>query len=151
MFNYGSKQYIIECMNACINESNNLIEDLEIITKLQREDFKIRPEEDGAKILGNLVFKFFIVIKILSCPFLFSSLATVMIFGKESLKIASAFVLNSFSILLGCCIPGKITLIFDESIPTLIAKSLVKFELATMKFALFVLLIISLFNDEPIS
>ena len=36
-------------------ESNNLIEDLEIITKLQREDFKIRPEEDGAKILGNLV------------------------------------------------------------------------------------------------
>ena len=37
------------------NESNNLIEDLEIITKLQREDFKIRPEEDGAKILGNLV------------------------------------------------------------------------------------------------
>ena len=37
------------------NESNNLIEDLEIITKLQREDFKIRPEEDGAKILGNMV------------------------------------------------------------------------------------------------
>jgi DNA topoisomerase-6 subunit A len=36
------------------DESNKLIEDLEIITNFQREDFKIRPEEDGAKVLGDL-------------------------------------------------------------------------------------------------
>jgi len=36
------------------DESNKLIEDLEIVTNFQREDFKIRPEEDGAKVLGNL-------------------------------------------------------------------------------------------------
>ena len=36
------------------DESNKLIEDLEIVTSFQREDFKIRPEEDGAKVLGNL-------------------------------------------------------------------------------------------------
>jgi len=36
------------------DESNKLIEDLEIITHFQREDFKIRPEEDGAKILGDV-------------------------------------------------------------------------------------------------
>ena len=31
-----------------------MIEDLEIITHFQREDFKIRPEDDGAKILGDV-------------------------------------------------------------------------------------------------
>ena len=36
------------------NESNNLAEDLEIVTKCMREDFKLRPEEDGARIIGNL-------------------------------------------------------------------------------------------------
>ena len=36
------------------DESNKLIEDLEIVTNFQREDFKIRPEEDGAKILGDV-------------------------------------------------------------------------------------------------
>ena len=34
------------------SESDRLIEDLEIITALQREDFHIRPEEDGATIFG---------------------------------------------------------------------------------------------------
>ncbi|MBT5594807.1 MAG: DNA topoisomerase VI, partial [Euryarchaeota archaeon] len=29
------------------NDSNNLAEDLEIVTKCLREDFKLRPEEDG--------------------------------------------------------------------------------------------------------
>lgn len=36
------------------NESNNLAEDLEIVTTCLREDFKLRPEEDGARIIGNL-------------------------------------------------------------------------------------------------
>ena len=36
------------------NESNNLAEDLEIVTKCLREDFKLRPEEDGARMIGNL-------------------------------------------------------------------------------------------------
>ena len=36
------------------DESNKLIEDLEIVTHFQREDFKIRPEEDGAKVLGDV-------------------------------------------------------------------------------------------------
>ena len=36
------------------DESNKLIEDLEIVTKFQREDFKIRPEDDGAKVLGDV-------------------------------------------------------------------------------------------------
>ena len=31
------------------NDSNNLAEDLEIVTKCLREDFKLRPEEDGAR------------------------------------------------------------------------------------------------------
>ena len=35
-------------------KSNKLIEDLEIVTHFQREDFKIRPEEDGAKVLGDV-------------------------------------------------------------------------------------------------
>jgi DNA topoisomerase-6 subunit A len=33
-------------------ESDRLIEDLEIVTSLQREDFHVRPEEDGAAIFG---------------------------------------------------------------------------------------------------
>lgn len=36
------------------NESNNLAEDLEIVTKCLREDFKLRPEEDGARMIGNI-------------------------------------------------------------------------------------------------
>lgn len=36
------------------NESDSLIEDLEIISKLQRENFHIRPEEDGASIMGPI-------------------------------------------------------------------------------------------------
>ena len=36
------------------NDSNNLAEDLEVITKCMREDFKLRPEEDGSSIIGNL-------------------------------------------------------------------------------------------------
>jgi DNA topoisomerase-6 subunit A len=39
------------------NESNNLAEDLEIITKCMREDFRLRPEEDGARIIGNVTFE----------------------------------------------------------------------------------------------
>jgi len=35
-------------------ESDRLIEDLEIVTALQREDFHIRPEEDGAAVFGPL-------------------------------------------------------------------------------------------------
>ncbi len=36
------------------DESNKLAEDLEIITKCLREDFKLRPEEDGARVIGDL-------------------------------------------------------------------------------------------------
>ena len=36
------------------NESNNLAEDLEIVTKCLREDFKLRPEEDGARMIGDI-------------------------------------------------------------------------------------------------
>jgi DNA topoisomerase VI subunit A len=36
------------------NESNLLAEDLEVITRLLREDFKLRPEEDGARVIGNI-------------------------------------------------------------------------------------------------
>jgi DNA topoisomerase-6 subunit A len=36
------------------DESDNLAEDLEIVTKLLREDFKLRPEEDGASVIGNI-------------------------------------------------------------------------------------------------
>ena len=35
-------------------ESDRLIEDLEILTSLQREHFNIRPEEDGATIIGPI-------------------------------------------------------------------------------------------------
>ena len=36
------------------SESNLLAEDLEVITHLLREDFKLRPEEDGARVIGNI-------------------------------------------------------------------------------------------------
>jgi DNA topoisomerase-6 subunit A len=39
---------------AAQDESNLLIEDLEIITEMQREAFHLRPEEDGASIFGPL-------------------------------------------------------------------------------------------------
>ncbi|HJM13310.1 MAG TPA: DNA topoisomerase IV subunit A [Candidatus Thalassarchaeaceae archaeon] len=42
---------------ASQNESNNLAEDLEIVTKCLREDFGLRPEEDGARIIGNVTFE----------------------------------------------------------------------------------------------
>jgi DNA topoisomerase-6 subunit A len=35
-------------------ESDRLAEDLEIVTKCMREDFKLRPEEDGARVIGNV-------------------------------------------------------------------------------------------------
>jgi len=38
-------------------ESDKLAEDLEIITTSLREDFKLRPEEDGARVLGNLTIE----------------------------------------------------------------------------------------------
>ena len=80
-----------------------------------------------------------------------SSLATVIIFGKDSPKIFSDFIFDIFSTIFGFWIPGKITCIFDGFIPTLIANFFVKFELAIIKSALSVLLISLLFNDEPIS
>ncbi len=36
------------------DESDSLAEDLEIITGLLREDFKLRPEEDGASVIGDI-------------------------------------------------------------------------------------------------
>ena len=39
------------------DESNRLAEDLEIVTLALREDFKLRPEEDGARVLGNLTLE----------------------------------------------------------------------------------------------
>jgi DNA topoisomerase-6 subunit A len=39
------------------DESNRLAEDLEIVTLAMREDFKLRPEEDGARVLGNLTLE----------------------------------------------------------------------------------------------
>jgi len=39
------------------DESNNLAEDLEIVTRCLREDFKLRPEEDGARVMGNLTIQ----------------------------------------------------------------------------------------------
>ncbi len=38
-------------------ESNLLAEDLEVITSCMREDFKLRPEEDGARVIGNLTLE----------------------------------------------------------------------------------------------
>ncbi len=39
------------------SESDRLIEDLEIITGLQREDFHVRPEENGATLFGPIKIK----------------------------------------------------------------------------------------------
>lgn len=39
------------------NESDLLAEDLEVISELLREDFKLRPEENGASIIGNLTIE----------------------------------------------------------------------------------------------
>jgi DNA topoisomerase-6 subunit A len=39
------------------DESNYLIEDLEILSDLQREAFRLRPEEDGASIFGPIRLK----------------------------------------------------------------------------------------------
>lgn len=39
------------------DESNLLAEDLEVITNLLREDFKLRPEESGASVIGNLTIE----------------------------------------------------------------------------------------------
>jgi len=39
------------------DESNMLAEDLEIITACVREDFRLRPEESGASVIGNLTIE----------------------------------------------------------------------------------------------
>ena len=39
------------------NESNKLAEDLEAITGCMREDFKLRPEEDGARVIGDITIE----------------------------------------------------------------------------------------------
>ena len=39
------------------SESDLLAEDLEVITSCMREDFKLRPEEDGARVIGNLTIE----------------------------------------------------------------------------------------------
>lgn len=39
------------------DESDRLVEDLEIVTKDLREDFKLRPEEDGARLIGDLTIE----------------------------------------------------------------------------------------------
>lgn len=39
------------------DESNRLAEDLEIITRCMREDFKLRPEEDGARVIGDVTIE----------------------------------------------------------------------------------------------
>ncbi len=39
------------------NESNKLAEDLEAITSCMREDFKLRPEEDGARVIGDITLE----------------------------------------------------------------------------------------------
>ena len=39
------------------SESDKLAEDLEIITTSLREDFKLRPEESGASVLGNITLE----------------------------------------------------------------------------------------------
>ncbi|UCE72842.1 MAG: DNA topoisomerase IV subunit A [Methanomassiliicoccales archaeon] len=39
------------------NESDKLAEDLEAVTGCMREDFKLRPEEDGARVIGNITIE----------------------------------------------------------------------------------------------
>ena len=38
-------------------ESDKLAEDLEVVTSCMREDFKLRPEEDGARVIGNVTIE----------------------------------------------------------------------------------------------
>ncbi|WP_435125840.1 DNA topoisomerase IV subunit A [Halobaculum sp. D14] len=39
------------------DESNQLVEDLEIVSEVSREDFHMRPEESGAKVMGPLLLR----------------------------------------------------------------------------------------------
>lgn len=39
------------------DESNLMAEDLEVLSKLLREDFKLRPEENGASIMGDITIE----------------------------------------------------------------------------------------------
>ncbi|MFB6138758.1 MAG: DNA topoisomerase VI, partial [Halobacteriaceae archaeon] len=39
------------------DESNQLVEDLEIVSELTREDFHMRPEESGATVMGPLFLR----------------------------------------------------------------------------------------------
>jgi len=39
------------------DESNNLVEDLEIVSDVKREDFHMRPEESGATLMGPLLIR----------------------------------------------------------------------------------------------
>lgn len=39
------------------DESNLLAEDLEVVSRLIREDFRLRPEENGASVIGNLTIE----------------------------------------------------------------------------------------------
>lgn len=39
------------------DESDKLAEDLEILTNRLREDLKLRPEEDGARVIGDIVIE----------------------------------------------------------------------------------------------
>jgi len=39
------------------DESDKLIEDLEVVTFDMREDYKLRPEEDGARVIGDLTIE----------------------------------------------------------------------------------------------
>jgi len=39
------------------DESDKLAEDLEILTRRLREDLKLRPEEDGARVIGDIVIE----------------------------------------------------------------------------------------------
>ncbi|NHN58395.1 MULTISPECIES: DNA topoisomerase IV subunit A [Halorussus] len=39
------------------DESNQLVEDLEIVSEVTREDFHMRPEESGAKVMGPLLLR----------------------------------------------------------------------------------------------
>lgn len=38
-------------------ESDHLVEDMEVVTRAMREDFRLRPEENGASIIGNLTIE----------------------------------------------------------------------------------------------
>jgi DNA topoisomerase-6 subunit A len=39
------------------DESDHLMEDLEVVTLDMREDFKLRPEEDGARVIGDITIE----------------------------------------------------------------------------------------------